>query len=190
MQSLYMYGRQVCLAETKSEATRTTAGQTCKVVQAQPARPVACKRRSAYFKCKTGNTYNQPNRPSSDTLRRPSTKHYRKGSPGVTTPTTTAAVHASAHQQQPAIITLTQQGHHHILSANEACCSKAQEQYTGGLSWSTPQTPPTSARTHSAPPPSPGGAIIRSGRRPAQGAPPASGEGKWGGGGVGLFVFV
>ena len=32
---------------------------------------------------KTGNTYNQPKRPSTDTTHRPSTKHYRKGSPGV-----------------------------------------------------------------------------------------------------------
>ena len=31
---------------------------------------------------KTGNTYNQPNRASTDTPHRPSTKHYRKGSPG------------------------------------------------------------------------------------------------------------
>ena len=31
---------------------------------------------------KTGNTYNQRNRPSTDTPHKPSTKHYRKGSPG------------------------------------------------------------------------------------------------------------
>ena len=31
---------------------------------------------------KTGNTYKQPDRPSTDTPHRPSTKHYRKGSPG------------------------------------------------------------------------------------------------------------
>ena len=30
----------------------------------------------------TGNTYNQRKRPSTDTPHRPSTKHYRKGSPG------------------------------------------------------------------------------------------------------------
>ena len=34
---------------------------------------------------KTGNTYNQPKRPPTDTTHRPSTKHYRKGSPGVKT---------------------------------------------------------------------------------------------------------
>ena len=34
---------------------------------------------------KTGNTYNQPNRPSTDTTHRPSTKQYRKGSPAVKT---------------------------------------------------------------------------------------------------------
>ena len=63
-------------------------------------------------------------------------------------PSKTAAVHASA-QQQPAIITLTQQGHHQIFSANAARC-KAQEQYTGGLNPTTPQTPPASAGTRSA----------------------------------------
>ena len=31
---------------------------------------------------KTGNTYNQPNRPTTDTPHRPTTKHYREGSPG------------------------------------------------------------------------------------------------------------
>ena len=34
---------------------------------------------------KTGNTYNQPKRPSTDTTHRPSSWHYRKGSPGVKT---------------------------------------------------------------------------------------------------------
>ena len=34
---------------------------------------------------KTGNTHNQPKRPSTDTTHRPSTKQYRKGSPGVKT---------------------------------------------------------------------------------------------------------
>ena len=34
---------------------------------------------------KTGNTYNQSNRPSTDTTHRPRTWHYRKGSPGVKT---------------------------------------------------------------------------------------------------------
>ena len=33
----------------------------------------------------TGDTYNQPKRPSTDTTHRPSTWHYRKGSPGVKT---------------------------------------------------------------------------------------------------------
>ena len=32
---------------------------------------------------KTGSTYNQPKRPSTGTTHRPSTRHYRKGSPGV-----------------------------------------------------------------------------------------------------------
>ena len=48
----------------------------------------------------------------------------------------TAAVHASA-LQQPAIIAPTQQGRHQILSANAARC-EAKEQYTGGLSRTTP----------------------------------------------------
>ena len=34
---------------------------------------------------KTGNIYNQPKQPSTGTTHRPSTRHYRKGSPGVKT---------------------------------------------------------------------------------------------------------
>ena len=98
---------------------------------------------------KTRNTYNQPNRPNQQTSQ---TMHQvlSKGQPGRRiTPINTAAVHASA---QPTIITRTQRGHHQILSANAARC-EAKEQYTGGLSRTTPQTPPTSAGTRSAPPP-------------------------------------
>ena len=79
------------------------------------------------------------------------TKHQvlSNGQPGRRiTPINTAAVHASA-QQQPAIITLTQQGHQQIVSANAARC-EAQEQYKGGLSRTTPKTPPASAGTRSA----------------------------------------
>ena len=76
---------------------------------------------------KTGNSYNQPNRPN----RHPSqTKHQalRKGQPGRRIALiNTAAVHGSA-QQQPTIITHTRQGHHQIFSANAARC-EAQEQY-------------------------------------------------------------
>ena len=36
----------------------------------------------------TGNSYNQPIRPSAGTPHRPGTRHYRKGSPGIKTPTT------------------------------------------------------------------------------------------------------
>ena len=65
---------------------------------------------------KTGNTYNQANRRSTDTQHRPSTKLYRKGNPG-----DAAAVHASA-QQQPATTTVSQQGYYQILSINAARC--------------------------------------------------------------------
>ena len=64
---------------------------------AQPAKGCTCVNVWSCYKGKapnawhrrgtqeTGNTYKQPKRPSSDTTHRPSTKHYRKGSPGVKT---------------------------------------------------------------------------------------------------------
>ena len=83
---------------------------------------------------KTGNPYSQPKRPSTDTTHRPSTLHYRKGSPGVKTQNTnikisTEAVHAfsteTTRHHYPHLIYIyiyTQLGHHQILSANAARC--------------------------------------------------------------------
>ena len=54
----------------------------CTVVCYTEKAPNAWHRRGTQ---KTGNTYNQPKRPSTGTTHRPSTRHYRKGSPGVKT---------------------------------------------------------------------------------------------------------
>ena len=71
-------------------------------------------------------------------------------------------------QPPPAISTHTQLGYPQI--------QRSPLRSTGGLSRITTQTSPASAGTHSAPPA--WGALIRGGRRTAQGARPASEEGK------------
>ena len=48
---------------------------------------------------KTGNTYSQPKRPSTDTTHRPSTEHYRKGNPGVKTHNTNQRSSCARHQR-------------------------------------------------------------------------------------------
>ena len=81
-----------------------------------------------------------------------------------TTPISTAAVHAFS----------TATTRHHYPHPTGSSTDPLSQR--SGLSRTTPQTPPASAGTHSAPPA--WGALIRSGRRTAQGARPASGEGQ------------
>ena len=123
---------------------------------------------------KTGNTYNQPNRPSTDT-HRPSTKHYRKGSPGVKTHDTNQNCsrarlqHSNHPPSSPSpnrFITGSSQP-----SQPAAKRRRAQPHYTADTTRLSEDTQL---------PPPPGGPIIRSGRWTAQGARPASEEGKGG----------
>ena len=92
-----------------------------------------------------------------------------------TTPISTAAVHAfstaTTYHQYP----------HATGSTPDPRSQRSPLRSTGGLSRTTPQASPASAGTHSAFPA--WGALIRGGRRIAQGARPASEEGKEGGGG-------
>ena len=125
---------------------------------------------------KTGNTYNQSKRPSTDTTHRPSTKHYRKGSPGFNTHNT------NQHSSRARLHTATTR-HHHPHPTGKSTDPLSQRSPLRSacvLSRITPQTPPASAGTRSSPPPPPGGPIIRSGRWTAQGARPTSEEGKGG----------
>ena len=87
-----------------------------------------------------------------------------------TTPISTAAVHAfstaTTHHYYP----------HPTGSSPDPLSQRSPLRSTGGLSRTTPQTPPASAGTHSGG--AIGGAIIRSGRWPAPGARRASEQGK------------
>ena len=71
-------------AKSSNRSSHTFVSARCYTVKAQNS----WHRRGTQ---KTGNTYNQPKHPSTDTTHRPSTKHYRRGS---ITPIRTAAVHA------------------------------------------------------------------------------------------------
>ena len=115
---------------------------------------------------KTGNIYNQPKQPSTGTTHRPSTRHYRKGSPGGMTHNT---------NQHSSRARLQHSNHAPSLPTPTGSPPDPLSQRR-----TKTQTPPASAGTRSAPPP--GAPIIRSGRWPSQGARPASEEGKGGGG--------
>ena len=84
---------------------------------------------------RTGNTYNQPKRPSTDTTHRPSTWQYPKGSPGVKTHNTNQhSNHSPSVPTRNWVITRSSQPTQPVLRS--------------GLSRTTTQTSPASAGTH------------------------------------------
>ena len=95
---------------------------------------------------KTGNTYNQPKRPSTDT-HRPSTKHYRKGSQGVKAHNTNQ--HSSRARLQHRDHAPSSPSPNRFITGSSQPTQPLRS--AGGLSRTTPQTPPASARTRSSP---------------------------------------
>ena len=93
-------------------------------------------------KQKTGNTHNQPKRPSTDTIYRPSTRHYRKGSPGVKTHNT---------NQHSSRAGLHNSNHPPLLPTPDRVITRcAQPTQPAAKHRRAEQTPPASAGTHSA----------------------------------------
>ena len=129
---------------------------------------------------KTGNTYNQRNRPSTDTPHKPSTKHYRKGSPGDAQHQLTQQPCMLQHNNNPPSLPAPNRVITRSSQPTQPAAKPRSNTQAGRAALHHRHHPPQ--RGHAAPP-APRGPIIRSGRWPAQGARLASEQGKGAGGG-------
>ena len=122
---------------------------------------------------KTGNTYNQPKRPSTGTPHRPSTRHNRKGSPGVKTHNTNQ--HSSRARLQHSNHPPPLPTHNRVITRSFQPTQPATKHRRAEPHYNT-DTTRLSGDTQRPPP---GGPL--SGQPKAHGQPPGRGRGRGGG---------